>query len=106
MGNPARNPRAAVSRMPRSTEGIQLWGNGAAEDVIDKLDALVTFGRFKFDAANAKLAVTAGLFLVFAFDIGATANGFAIWNLRRLERQIDVITLVQFGDDDFDVLLP
>src|SRR5882762_7751560 len=58
--------------------------NGAAENIVDEFDSLVTLGRFKFYAAYAELAVAAGLFFVLAFDIGAAANGFAIGNLRRL----------------------
>ena len=49
--------------------------------------------------------MAAGLFFVFAFGVGFAANGFAIRNFRRLEREVDVVTLVEFGDDDFDVLL-
>ena len=47
----------------------------------------------------------ARLFLVFAFDIGTSANGLAIRNFRRFERKIDVIAFVQFCNDHFDVLL-
>ena len=91
--------------MPRSTEGIQLRGNRAAENVVDELDAFAAFDGLHLDAAHAELAVTAGLLFVFAFGVGFAANGFAIRNFGRLEREVDVIALVQLGDDDFDVLL-
>ena len=45
------------------------------------------------------------LLLVFALRVGHGANGFAIWNFRRFECEIDVVAFVQFGDDDFNVLL-
>ena len=52
--------------------------NGAAENIVNKLDAFAAFGRLHLDAADAELAVAAGLFLVLAFGIGVAANGFAI----------------------------
>ena len=42
---------------------------------------------------------------MFAFHIGTPANGFAIRNFRRFEREIYMIAFVQFCNDDFDVLL-
>src|SRR5260370_5313768 len=77
----------------------------AAENVVDELDALPALDGLHFDATDAKLAVPAGLFLVLAFGIGLAANGFAVGNFGRLEREVDVIAFVQLGDDDFDVLL-
>ena len=85
--------------------GNPVLGDGAAKDVVDELDALAAFGRLHLDAADAELAVAAGLFFVLAFGIGAAANGFAIGDFGRLERQVHVIALVELGDDDFDVLL-
>ena len=61
--------------------------------------------RFELDAADAELAVAAGLLFVFAFGVRFAANRFAIWNLGRLQRQLDVIALAQLGDYHFDVLL-
>jgi len=60
-------------------------GNRSAKNIVNEFDALVTLGRFKLDAADAELAVAAGLFFVFAFDVGASANGFAVRNFGRLE---------------------
>ncbi len=42
---------------------------------------------------------------MFTFGVGFAANGFAIGDLGRLEREVDVVALVQLGDDDLDVLL-
>ena len=61
-------------------------GDSAAKHVIDKFDAFAAFERFIFNAADSELAVAAGLLFVFAFGVGFAANGFAVWNLRRLER--------------------
>ena len=52
--------------------------NGAAKNIVDEFDAFVAFGRFELHAAHAELPVSAGLFFVFAFGVGAPANGFAI----------------------------
>jgi len=49
--------------------------------------------------------VPAGLFFVLAFDIGFAADGFAVRDFGRLQSKVDVIPLVELGDDDFDVLL-
>ncbi len=49
--------------------------------------------------------MAAGLFLVLAFGVGFAANGFAVGDFGRLEREVDVIALVELGDDHFDVLL-
>ena len=40
-----------------------------------------------------------------AFGVGFAANGFAVGNFGRLEREIDVVALLELGDDHFDVLL-
>src|SRR4029077_5123020 len=79
--------------------------NGAAENVVDELDALTTFDRLHLDAADSELAVAAGLLFVFTFGVCFAANRFAIRDFGRLEREVDVVTLVQFGHDNFDVLL-
>ncbi len=42
---------------------------------------------------------------MFAFYVGAAANRFAVGDFGRLEGEVDVIALVQLGDDDLDVLL-
>ena len=91
--------------MPRSTRRNPVARDRAAENVVNELDAFAAFDGLHLDAADAELAVAAGLFFVFAFGVGFAANGFAIRNLGRLEREIDVVALVKLGDDDFDVLL-
>ena len=80
-------------------------GNRAAENIIDELDALAAFDRLHLDAADAELPVATGLFLVLAFGVGLAANGFAIRHLGRLQREIDVVALVELGHHDFNVLL-
>src|SRR6266851_1420728 len=79
--------------------------NCTPENIIDELDALATLDGLHLDAANAKLAVAAGLFLVLAFRVGLAANGFAIGNFGGLEGEVDMVALVELGDDDFDMLL-
>src|SRR5260370_28898597 len=77
----------------------------AAHNGVDELHALPALDRLHFDATDAELAVPAGLFFVLAFGVGLAANGFAVGDLVRLEREVDVIAFVQLGDDDFNVLL-
>src|SRR5260370_663542 len=79
--------------------------NCTSENIIDELDALATLDGLHLDAANAKLAVAAGLFLVLAFRVGLAANGFAIGDFGGLEGEVDMVALVELGDDDFDMLL-
>ncbi len=47
----------------------------------------------------------AGLFLVLALGIGLAADRLAIRYFGRLERQVNVVALVQLGDHHLDVLL-
>ena len=77
----------------------------AAENIVHELDAFAALDGLHLDAAHAKLAVPAGLFLVLAFGVGFAANSFTVGNLGRFEREVDVVAFLKFGDDDFDVLL-
>src|SRR5258708_7490016 len=85
--------------------GNPVLRDGAAKDIVDELDALAALDRLHLDAAYAELAVATGLLFVFAFDVGFTADGFAVRDFGRFRGEIDVIALVELGDDDFDVLL-
>ncbi len=60
-------------------------GDRSAKNIVNEFDAFVAFRGFELDAANAELSVAAGLFFVFAFDVGAAANGFAIGDFGWLE---------------------
>ena len=68
-------------------------GNGAAENVVHEFNSLPARERFELDAAQAELAMAAGLFFVFAFGVGFGANGFAISDFRRMDHQFHVIAL-------------
>ena len=61
--------------------------------------------RLHLDPAIAELPVAAGLLLVPPLDVGLPANGLAIRNLGRLQRDIHAITLLHAADHDFHVLL-
>ncbi len=80
-------------------------GDRPAENIVDELNSLATFDGLHFDAADTKLSVAAGLLFVLAFDVGFPADGFAVRNFGRLQGEINVIALVELGDDDFNVLL-
>ena len=45
------------------------------------------------------------LLLVAAMGVGFAADCFPIWNFRRLKHHFRVVSLLQLGDDYFDVLL-
>ncbi len=85
--------------------GNPVLGDGAAKDVVDELDALAALDRLHLDAANAELAVAARLLLVLAFDVGFAADGFTVRDFGWFESEIDMVALVELGDDDFNVLL-
>ena len=57
------------------------------------------------DFAVAKLAVTAGLLLVAALRVGFAADGFAIGNLGRFQRDFSVVALLEAADDGLNVRL-
>ncbi len=61
--------------------------------------------RLHANPAIAELPVAAGLLLVTALHIGRAADGFAIRNLGRFQRDIHAIALLQPADRDFDMLL-
>src|ERR1700731_3812683 len=86
--------------------GYPVFRNRAAENIVDELDALAAFGGLHLDAADPELPVSAGLLFVFAFGVGSAANGFAVSDFGRLQRQVHVIALMQFRDHHFYVLLP
>jgi hypothetical protein len=49
--------------------------------------------------------VAARLLLVLALDVGFAANGFAVRDFGWFESEVDMVALVELGDDDLDVLL-
>src|SRR6202035_5942287 len=100
-GEPGRKARRGGLANSSFHGGNPVLGNGAAENIVDEFDALAALDGLHFNAADAELAVAAGLLLVFAFYVGAAANRFAVGNFGRLEREIDVIALVHLGNDDF-----
>ena len=75
------------------------------ERIGKKLDAFAALDRLHLDAADAELAVPAGLLLVLAFRVGFAANRLTIGHLRRLERQVHVIAFVELRHNYFDMLL-
>src|SRR5262249_10159418 len=82
-----------------------VFRNRSAENIVDELDALAALDRLELHAADAELAVPAGLFLVLAFGVGLTADGFAVGHFGRLQREVHVVALLELGDDHLDVLL-
>src|SRR5256885_16268622 len=77
----------------------------AAEDFVYELKVAAAWPRVHLDFAVAVLAMAASLLLVAALHISVATNGLAIWHLRRFQIYFRVVTLLQLGDGDLDVLL-
>ena len=71
--------------MPFSTAGMKFLGIDAAEDLVGEFELAAARQRLHADPAIAELAVTAGLLLVAALDVGRAADRFAIRDLGRLQ---------------------
>ena len=80
-------------------------GNGAAEDIVHELESRAARQRLHAHAADAELAVAAGLLLVLAFGVGFGAYGLAVGHLGRLQRHVHLEALAQLGHHHLDVLL-
>ena len=85
--------------------GDEVARDGAAEDFIVELEAAAAGHGLHADFAVAELAVAAGLLFVAALRFGFAADGFAIGNLGRLERDFSVVALFEAADDGLDVRL-
>ena len=83
----------------------EVAGNGSAEDFILEHEASAAGHGLHADFAVAELAVAAGLLLVSALRVGFAADGFAVGNLGRFERDFSVIALFEAADDGLDVRL-
>ena len=66
--------------------------NGAAENLVDKLESRAAFQRLDTDFAVAELPMSAGLFFVPAMAFRARADCFAIGNFRGFEGDFRMIT--------------
>ena len=91
--------------MPFSTAGMKFLGIEPPKISLANSKLLPRGQRLHLDPAIAELAVTAGLLLVAALDVGPAANGFAVGNLRRFQGDIHAVALLQAADHDFDMLL-
>src|SRR3990172_4709307 len=82
-----------------------LPGDGPAKNVIYELKLAAARQWLHFDFAVAELAVTAGLLLVAALDVGGTADGFTVRDFRGLECDINVIAALEARDHHLILLL-
>src|SRR5260370_29234073 len=86
--------------------GNVVFRDRSAEDVVDEFELPTARQRFNFNLAVAILAVPASLLLVPSLHVSFAAKSLAIGNFWRLQNYFSVITLLEFGDHDFNVLLP
>src|SRR5687768_2989478 len=77
----------------------------AAEDLVDPLKSAAAFKRLKYDLAITKLASSAGLFLMTALNFRRCGDRFFIGNLRRMKRDLNVITVRELFHDGLDMKL-
>src|SRR5258708_37283793 len=86
--------------------GNVVFRDGSAEDVVDEFELPTARQRLNSNLAVAILAAPASLLLVPSLHVRFAANVLAIGNFRRLQNYFCVIRLLEFGDHDFNVLLP
>jgi hypothetical protein len=77
--------------------GDEVAGDGAAEDLVDELEAGAAREGFEADFAVAELAVAAALFLVTAVACRRCANRLAVGDLGGFERDFGVEAAAEFG---------
>src|SRR6185437_12291920 len=85
--------------------GDEVARDGAAEDLVDELEASAAFERLHADLAVAELAVAAGLLLVPSLHVGPAQDGLPVGHARSAQLDLDVVALLEPGDGDLDVLL-
>ena len=83
----------------------ELLRDGAAEDLVLEDEAAAARQRLEDDLAVAELPAPAGLLLVAALHLGARRDGLLVGDLRRVERHLDVVAVLQLLDDGLDVEL-
>src|ERR1700744_5982820 len=70
-------------------------GNGATENVINKLTLLAALQRLHFDFAVAILAVAAALLFVASLYVCLATNGFTVRNLRCFQQNFSMVALLE-----------
>ena len=83
----------------------EVAGDGAAKDFAGKLEAAAAGERLHADFAVAELAVAAALLFVASVSLGLAADGFAIGDLGRFQRDFGVVALLEPRNDGFDMRL-
>ena len=86
--------------------GAKILRNRTAEDLVDPFETGTAFERLKYAFAIAKLSASARLFLMSALNFDLCRDGLFIRNLRRMERDFDVVPLFEFLDDRLNMKLP
>src|SRR5262249_19644419 len=84
---------------------IVSW-NGAADNLIDKLEALPLGKWFYLNPGIAVLPPSAGLLFQSSLGAGAAPDGLLVRHLGSLEDDFSAVFALQLFDDDLDVLLP
>src|SRR5690606_37050752 len=77
----------------------------SAEDLIDPLESTAAFEWFKDDLTIAELAAAARLLLMSSLNLAARGDRLLVWNLRWMERYLNMKTIIELIHDGFDVKL-
>ena len=93
------------SRTPFSTEGMKLRGHGAAEDLVDELEAAAAREGLDAEPGVAVLAAAARLLLVLALHLGAPLDRLLVGDARRQQRDVDVVLALHALHHHLDVEL-
>src|SRR5688500_15445825 len=76
-----------------------------AEDLVHPLETRTAFERLEDHLTIAELPASAGLFLMAALDLDLLRDRFLVRHFRRMQRDLDVITILQLIDNRLDVKL-
>jgi hypothetical protein len=94
--------RLADALLDRADE---LVGDGAAEDLVDELEAAAAGQRLHLDVADAVLAVAAGLLDVAAEGLGGGLERLLVGEQQRDLGHLDAVLALQPLQGDLDVVL-
>jgi hypothetical protein len=85
--------------------GTEILRDRTAKDLIDPFETGTRGQRFKDTFAISELSAPARLFLVTSLDFYLLRDRFLVRNFRRMQCDLDVISLFEFLDDSLDMKL-
>jgi hypothetical protein len=89
--------------MPSMTAGMYSLGNGAADDLVENLDAFAAFPGSTLMQAWPYWPRPPDCLMILAFALGLAGDGFAVGDLRRAGAGIDFKFALEAVNNDFQV---